>query len=630
PHSGILRFTFPKNQKSRLQIDLARRVGGTSLRQTVKVVGDNTVEGTIECTPAGGGWGYGQGKVNYTLYYNAVFSKPLTSYGVWSATLPDGPYQEIISTPPFAEACRNAETLPGCREKEGQHLGFYTEFPTEEGEVVLLKAGISFVSIAGARANLAAEIPDNDFDKVHQQSRAAWAKAIGCMTVEGGTKEQQTAFYTALYHWRIDPRIFSDLNGDYPGGDGKVHPKKDFTKRTIFSGWDVYRSAFPLMTLVAPEIANDMIRSQIELAEQTKEHTFERWELFNAYSGCMIGNPMVSVISDAYLKGISRYDVAKAYEYAVNTCDRIGPGKLGYDPANLSNTTEYALHHWNLAKLAEAMGKDDDAKTYLQRSAGYKQLFDPEAPWTYDKAGKDSRPEWKGWFRTKDKNGQWDPWTGLTSEKGAVEATIYQQGWFVPHDIPGLIDLLGGKNVFVEKLTDLFERAPDFAKFSSVTGHNEVRTPYYNHANEPCHLIPFLFNRAGAPWLTQKWVRKIHQAYGVGPNGLCGDEDVGQMSAWFILAASGLHQACPGDLRFEIFSPLFDKVTLRLDPEYSKGGTFTITAQNNSPENCYVQSATLNGKPLNRCWITYQEITAGGTLDFVLGASPNKSWGVGD
>ena len=199
-----------------------------------------------------------------------------------------------------------------------------------------------------------------------------------------------------------------------------------------------------------------------------------------------------------------------------------------------------------------------------------------------------------------------------------TEGSVYQYGWHVPHDIPGLISLLGGKDVFIAKLTDFFERVPNFA----------VWNDYDNPSNEPSHLIPFLFNRAGAPWLTQKWVRRIcAEAYGADYKGLCGDEDEGQLSAWYVLAASGLAQACPGDTRFELFTPLFDQVTIKLDPKYTKGGSFTITTKNNSPSNDYIQSAILNGRPINRCWLDYREIVAGGLLELNLGPSPNRNWG---
>ncbi len=620
PHSGILRFAFPKNQQSRIQIDLARRIGGTSLHQTVKVVGDNAIEGQIDCTPEGGGWGHGGGHANFTVYYHAEFSKPLTKVGVWSAKLPPGPYNDILRKPEFISACQQAEQIPGCREKEGQHIGFYTEFPTTAGEQVCLKAGISYVSIDGARANLGAEIPGWDFDGVRQTAHQLWNKELSRITVEGGTEDQKITFYTAMYHAMIDPRIFADVNGDYPGGDGKAHSTKAFTKRTIFSGWDVYRSEYPLLTIIAPNVVNDEINSWIELADQNGRHTFDRWEMLNAYSGCMDGNPSLTVINDAYQKGIRNFDIAKAYAYSVNTAEKVAKdGPWGYSANSLADTAENGIATWNLSQFAQALGKKDDAAKYLAESMDYKNLFDPNVPWTYDKEGKDSNPAWKGWFHPKDKNGNWLPLDGLTSHRGVVEGSVYQWGWHVPHDIPGLIELLGGKDLFIAKLSDFFDRVPNLA----------VWNDFDNPSNEPSHLIPFLFNRAGAPWLTQKWVRKIcTDAYGADYRGLCGDEDEGQMSAWYVLAASGIHQACPGETRFEIFTPLFDKVTLRLDPKYTKGGSFTIMTKNNSPQNVYIQSASLNGTPLNRCWLDYKEITAGGNLELILGPDHNTKWGV--
>ena len=618
PHSGILRFTFAKNPAARIQIDLARRIGGTSLHQTVKVTDDHTIEGQMDCTREGGGWMHG--KVAYTVYYHAEFSRPLKNVGVWSATLPPGPYNNIIAKPEFAAACRAATQMPGCREKEGEHLGFYAEFPTEDHDAILLKTGISFVSLAGARANLTAEIPAWDFDGVRHQAREAWATALNRMAVEGGTEDQKTIFYTALYHSLIDPRTIADVNGDYPGGDGQIHRAKGFTKRTVFSGWDVYRSQYPLLTLVAPDIVNDQINSAVELAEQNGTHCYDRWELMNSYTGCMNGNPEVAVLNDAYQKGIRGYDVKKAYETAANTCERFSNGAPGYSSGGhgLANTLENAYGDWNLSQLATSLNRAD-AKKYADRSQAYRLVFDPAAPWTYDKTGKDARPEWKGWFRNKETNGAWSAWEGLTSGRGGEESSVYEAGWFVPQDVPGLINLLGGKEAFVAKLSDFFERTPKLNKWNA----------YENQANEPSHLIPFLFNRAGAPWLTQKWVRRlVMETYAASPNGLSGDDDEGQVSAWFILAASGLHQACPGDPRFEIFTPLFDKVTLKLDPKYAKGGTFVISAKNNTPENVYIQSATLNGQPLNRCWLNCSEITAGGTLALVLGPKPNVNWGV--
>ena len=623
PRCGMLRFTYPKSDCSRIQIDLARRIGGTSLHQSVKSIGENAIEGEIVCTPEGGGWGHGGGHANFTVYYHAEFSKPLASFGIWSADLPEtianppsDKHPDPLSDPAFLSACRNARVLPGLKEKEGMHLGFYTDFSTKAGEQVMLKVGLSYVGLQGARASLAKEIPGWDFDSVRRDTYDQWNQALSRIKVEGGTVAQKTTFYTALYHAMIDPRIFADVNGDYPGGDGKVHSTREFTKRTIFSGWDVYRSEFPLLTLIAPEVINDVINSWIELADQNGKHSFDRWEMLNAYSGCMNGNPAITVINDAYQKGIRNYDMDKAYGYAVKTAST---DHFGYAPGSLSSTMENGIADWNLSQMATALGKKDDAAKYLARSKDYRNLFDPTVPWSYDQDGKDCRPEWKGWFHPKDKDGNWAPWQGLKNNKGATEGSLYQWGWHVEYDIPGMMDLLGGRDVFVAKLTDFFDRTPDLSKWND----------FDNPSNEPSHLIPFQFNRAGAPWLTQKWVRKIcNEAYGSDYNGLCGDEDEGQMSAWYVLAAAGLAQSCPGDTRFEIFSPLFDKVTITLDPKYASGKTFTIVALNNSTNNPYIQSAKMNGICLDRCWLDFREITKGGTLELMMGPEPKRSWGL--
>jgi predicted alpha-1,2-mannosidase len=606
PHSGILRFTFPNNKLSRIQIDLARRVGGTSVEQYVKVVNQNTIMGWMKCTPEGGGWGNGSGKADYTVYFYAQFSKPLINYGVWSAAIPDGinRKREYIESKQFQDITAKAEILNGCKEKQGKHLGFFTEFQTQKDEKVLIKSGISFVSMEGAKENLGLEIPDWNFDKTLQNTQSLWNKALGKISVVGGTEEQKTIFYTALYHSMIDPRAFSDINGEYPGGDGKVHQSKNFTKRTIFSGWDVFRSQFPLQTIINPTVVNDMINSLVELADQNGTHYLERWEFLNAYSGCMIGNPAVSVIVDAYKKGIRGFDIDKAYEYLKNSVEKWGNGERG-DALTISNTLEYAYFEWCLGQFADQLGKKDDSQKYLKRSQSYRNIFDPTV----------------GWFRPKKQDGSWEAWPAkgrLQQDYGCVESNPYQQGWFVPHDVNGLAELLGGKEKTIADLTDFFEKTPE----------NMMWNDYYNHPNEPVHQVPFMFNRLGAPWLTQKWVRAIcDRAYHNTVEGLVGNEDVGQMSAWYVLAAIGLHPVCPGDMRYEICSPLFDKVTIRLDPKYAKGATFTVITLNNSAKNIYIQSAKLNSKTYNKCWINYQDIANGGVLELTMGDKPNENWG---
>ncbi len=587
PHSGILRFTYPAAERSRIQVDLARRVGGTSVRQAVKVVGDRVIEGWMRCTGEGGGWGDGHGKPDYTVFFHAEFSRPLKDFGVWSVAIPDGQRRRHQAfDPAFLKAMEGAQVLPGCREREDKHLGFYADFPTQAGERIQFKAGISFVSVEGARNNLQAEIPDWDFGRVEAAARAGWERELSRIAVAGGAADQRIAFYTAMYHAMIDPRAFADLDGSYPGGDGQVHKTDRYTRRSIFSGWDVYRSHFPLMTIIAPRVVTDMISSLSDLAIENKSGYLERWLFLNAYSGCMNGNPAVPVIVDAYRKGLRNFDVEQAYLLARQTCEKIGPGDKGFVPGRLSDTTEYNLDEWCLAQFARALGRDDDAKRFTARSEGWRNLYDAD----------------KGWFK-----GQ------------CVEANPEQQGWFVPHDVPGLIQQVGGPEKFVARLEAFFAKTPDVARWNE----------FYNHANEPVHLVPFLFNRAGAPWLTQKWVRHIcEKAYGADVYGLCGDEDVGQMSAWYILCASGIHQACPGDPRYELFTPLFDTVRIRIDPVYGADKSFTISAKHNGPGPRYIQSAKLNGKPFDRCWLDHAEIVAGGTLELELGTEPNKAWGL--
>jgi predicted alpha-1,2-mannosidase len=293
PHSGIMRFTFPENQRSRIQIDLARRVGGTSTLQYIRVVDACTIEGYMVCPPEGGGWGDGNGHADYKIYFYAKFSKPISNCGIWSANIPDEwpRKREDVESGRYQDSVAHAHIFKNIAELKGKHLGFYTEFSTKNGEQVLLKAAISFNSIAGAKKNLDREINDWSFERIHHQARLLWNKALSRIRIKGGTEDEKVSFYTALYHTMIDPRVFQDVDGRYFGGDAKSHEAKGFIKRTIFSGWDVFRSQMPLQTLINPEVVNDLINSQVSLAQENGTNYFDRWELLNNYTGCMIGNP---------------------------------------------------------------------------------------------------------------------------------------------------------------------------------------------------------------------------------------------------------------------------------------------------------------------------------------------------
>lgn len=611
PHSGMLRFTFPESNEARIQVDLARRVGGTSVRQFVEVVANNKIRGWMKCTPEGGGWGNGDGKADYTVYFCAEFSRPFLAHGIWSADIPDGcsRKRENIESESYRDWIRQSGIIPSVTTYEGKHIGFYADFDTREGEQILLKSGISFTSLRNAEENLYAEMKGWDFDEMHKACVQLWDKELAKITVTGGTEDEQKVFYTALYHTLIDPRICSDVNGEYLGADNQIHQTSEFNKRTIFSGWDVFRSQMPLQTLINPVVVNDLIHSLVEIAEQSGNEYLERWEILNAFSGCMLGNPAISILCDAYTKGIRGYDIEKAYRYALNTSEKFKNNDRGYSPGNtgVSMTLEYAYTDWCMARLAEALGKTDDCDYFDKRSRSYVTVFDADF----------------GWFRPRDEDGNFMalPEAGRLEEwYGCMECNAYQQGWFVPHDVQGLIQLLGGREKALADLQYMFEKTPE----------DYLWNAYYNHANEPVHHIPFLFNHLGAPWLTQKWTRDIcRNAYHNSVKGLVGNEDVGQMSAWYVLAAAGIHPVCPGDLRYEITSPVFEKIEICLDPMIASGKKFIIEAIDNSPENVYIQSATLDGKPYDKCYLMQETIARGGRLVLTMGAHPSR-WGVSE
>jgi predicted alpha-1,2-mannosidase len=498
----------------------------------------------------------------------------------------------------YQEAVRAATIFEGKRELQGEHLGFYTNFSTKADEEVLVKSGISFVSIEGAKENLEHDIDHWDFDKTKTQARNLWNDAIKNVAVTGGTEAEKTIFYTSLYHTLIDPRAFSDVNGDYIGADKKVHQAENFTYRTIFSGWDVFRSQFPLQTIINPALVNDEINSLLQMAELSGREYLPRWEMLNSYSGVMLGNPAVSVINDAYQKGIRNYDVEKAFRYCKNTVNHTGNGELGYANKHISKTLEYAYSDWALATFAALLGKQEIAETHFKKSKNYANIWNDEV----------------NWFRARDESGAWLEWKGKTVHgQGCIESNPYQQGWFVPHDIEGLKTLVGGEEAYRKELISFFEKTPkDF-----------LWNNYYNHPNEPVHHVPFMLNTAGVPHLTQKTTRQIcRDAYGTNAYGLCGNEDVGQLSAWYVLAAMGIHPINPGDNIYQITSPVFRSIEINLDSKYYFGKTFRILANNNSEENIYIQSMNLNGEPLDRYWITHQEITEGGLLEMEMGPDP--------
>jgi predicted alpha-1,2-mannosidase len=612
--AGILRLTFPPSGLARIQLDLARRVGGRSVEQYVRQIDDHTLAGWLRCTPKGGGMRGGQTEVRYTVHFCLQFSRPMQTVGVWSASVPDrwrGPWPgrayEQWKTPEYIAAIRGAQVspLPASGEFQGEHIGCFTEWPEGLDEPLLVKAGISYVSMEGARRNLEAELPHWDFDRVRAEAKAAWNQATAVLTDVEATEGQKTILRTAQYRTFCDPRCLADVDGTYPTREGESARSAAFTRRTMFSGWDVYRSQFPWLTLGAPDVVNDVVCSLMETAE-IHGGGLPCWELLGCYTGCMLGDPAVIVIVDAYHKGIRNYDVERAY--ALCRQSALGPvtkrkgwqeyNELGYVPANISATVENCYADWCMATFAEALGKTADAKLFRQRAGNYRNVYDPDV----------------GFMRPRDRDGNWLPWVGELAMRGSgcIESNSLQQSFFVPHDTSGLVELMGHDH-YLATLTELFEKTPPGSTWND----------YYNHPNEPVHTLPFLFNKIGKPWLTQKWSRWAAKSfYGTGVFGLNGNEDVGQMSAWYVLAAIGLHPVCPGDGFYQLTSPVVSRATIRLHPEYHRGQSFTIIAENNSDENIYIQSATLNGQPLDRFELSYDEITAGGELALTMGPAP--------
>lgn len=583
-HAGILRFTYPKSDTGSIIFNFSRRIAGHADKQSVRVDG-NKIEGEIVCTPAGGGFGRGAGGIGYNLYFSIEVSKPFEHN--------------------FFE---NEELLEsGLSFAKGEDLHLLATFSTEENEQVLVRCGISYVDLEGARNNLRSECPDFDFDTLYKKADEAWERALDIATVEGENETDLTLYYTCLYHTLLDPRTSVDCDGRYMSPTGEIC-HAEYTHRTMFSGWDVYRSEFPLLTLINPEAVNDEINSLLNIA-MAKGTSLPRWELMGIDSHCMVGDPGLIVLADAYLKGIRNFDTESAYEICRMSSLSVSDDcfesfrpkctqytEKAYVPGSLSDTLEYLLADYCMAQLAKEMGKDDDYRHFMTRVASYKNNYNPDL----------------GFMSAKDKDGVFAPVTSEYEGWGCVESNIFQQSWFVPYDIDGLSQLFG-KERTLELLERLFEKA-DFSRL-----WNED----YNHSNEPCHNITHYFNVLGNPRRTQYWTRRVQkEAYRLGAFGFCGNEDVGQLSAWYVLSSLGFAQICMCDKRYFINTPLFKKGKIALDPKYHSCGVskeFSVECDKNPLEFPYIKELYLNGEKIDRYYLTYEEITNGGKLEIILG-----------
>lgn len=489
----------------------------------------------------------------------------------------------------------------------------WVKFINPNNEPVYVKIGISAVDIEGAKNNLEKEIDNKSFEDVKKEAQEAWNKQLEKIVVESDNEDYKTNFYTSMYHAMIAPNKYQDVDGRYRGMDLKIHETKDFDYYTVFSLWDTYRATHPLYTIIEQERTNDFINTF--LAKYDEGGIMPIWDLSANYTGCMIGYHAVSVIADAYLKGIQGFDAEKALRAMKHSATRDKLGlesykSLGYIPVekeseSVSKTLEYAYDDWTIAQMAKAMNKSDDYKTYIERAQNYKNIFDPKFQFM------------RGRFR----NTWFAPFDPYEVNFNYTEANAWQYSNYVPQDISGYMKLLGGKSVLEKNLDTLFKAEAE------TSGRHQVDITgligQYAHGNEPSHHMAYLYNFVGKPHKTQEKIQQILTGqYTNSPDGISGNEDCGQMSAWYIFSSLGFYPVTPGSNQYIIGKPLFDKASINLE----NGKVFTIQAKNLIDGNIYIKEALLNGESLKRTYITHEEIINGGSLVFEMANTPSD-WG---
>ncbi len=585
--TGFHKYTFPKTKEANVILDLEHR--DKVIESWIQVIGKNEIRGFRRSKE----WAEDQ-----QLYFVIRFSTPFE----FSQIRTGDESQMIVDM---------GNDKPGLI--KGINLKGSFNFRKLKNNQLQVKVGLSAVSVEGAIKNLESENPGWDFEKVREDAYHLWNKELTKIGVEGGTVNQLTTFYTSLYHCMVVPNVYSDVDGMYRAMDKKVYKAEGFNPYTVFSLWDTYRAWHPLMTIIDTKRTNDYINTF--LSHYRYGGLLPVWELSANETYCMIGYHSVPVIVDAWMKNIRNFDAKYAFEAMKHSSNLDHHGlasyrKYGYIPGDkdaesVSRTLEYSYDDWCIAQFAKQQGNEDDYKEYITRAQYYKNLFDPET--------KFMRPKLNGGWKIS-----FDP---TEVDNNFTEANSWQYSFYVPHDLKGLIKLHGGAEQFEAKLDELFSTSSSLSgrQQSDITG----LIGQYAHGNEPSHHMAYLYNYVGKPQKTQKLVRKIlDEMYSHKPDGLCGNEDCGQMSAWYVLSAMGLYQVCPGSNQYVIGSPLFGKAQINLE----NGSKFIISAENNSKENIYIKEAYLNGNPIKRSWISHQEIMAGGELKLVMSSTPDFNW----
>jgi len=584
---GFHKYTFPASQESRVIIDLENGQ-----------CWDAPVEGYIiqENDSVVSGYRYSKGWANdQRVFFTAVFSKPIKNFVV----------SESLEQ-------KSGNALKGVK-VYGQAL-----FETQDKEEVYVKVALSPVSIENAKMNMKAELPGWEFNHIVQMADNAWNEELNKVIIETNDDRIKRTFYTALFHTMIAPSEFCDVNMEYLGTDKKVYTNNSFKNYTTFSLWDTYRAAHPLMTIIHPEKMKDIVNTMLAIYQQ--QGKLPVWHLMGCETDCMVGNSGIPVVADAIMKGYDGFDKELAFEAMKNSAmlDERGLKYLkeyGYIPYDkegegLSKCMEYAIDDWSIAQVAKQMGKTEDYTYFLNRSKAYKHYFDPETGFMRGKSS-------EGKFRTP-----FNPFESVHRDNDYTEGNGWQYTWLVPHDIQGLIDLFGSDERFTQKLDSLFIAEGSLGEHASPDISGLIGQ--YAHGNEPSHHVIYMYPYIGQPWKAADKVRQVlTELYNDQPAGLSGNEDVGQMSAWYVLSSLGFYQVEPAGGKFIFGSPIVNEAVIKV----KDNKTFKIIAKNNSTANKYIQSVTLNGKPYDKYYIDFKDLVEGGTLEFVMGDKPSDTWG---
>jgi len=602
---GVHRYTFPKGKPAHVLVDLRTSMydyPGKVLWSRLRVRDDGTVTGFRETR----GWAPGR-----QLYFAMRFSRPLGG-----SALQDTEENVIYKgfPPPGADDPRQRAQV------EGRQLVGVFDFGDGGGAPLVVKVAISPVSEEGAIANLDAEVPGFDFDKVRSDARAQWTQALSAIDAQG-SQEDRTRFYTALYHTLLGPTLFMDSDGRYRGPDNAVHKANGWTNYSTFSLWDTYRALHPLLTLVQPpQRTSDVVNSLLASRRESAYGILPVWAFHGLETWCMIGYHAVPVIADAYMKGIGGFDADEALQAMVASAN-YGPydgiaayRQLGYVPIDeegeaASKTLEYAFDDWTIYRMAQKMGRQEVASEFEKRAGNWQHAFDPAT----------------GFMRARKRDGSFrEPFDPSASGYGTdyTEGNAWQYSWYVPQDVAGLAAAHGGSDALLKRLDAVFDAKVDpkvFEHMEDITG----LIGWYAHGNEPSHHVAYLYAYAGQPWRTQARLKQIMDSqYAARPDGLAGNDDLGQMSAWYVFTALGFYPVAPGSNQYVIGRPFLPRTTLNLP----NGRRFTVIAEGLDAKHPYIGAATLNGKPLPRAWISHEEILAGGELHFRMQAEPDTHW----